>query len=89
MVLDVILENVWVIKLILGVLVGSCLGTYLSIQIARRIIQGNAVDWLSEATEGETEASGLVSRVREWAEGDFAESVGRAVARELKEEEDG
>jgi len=74
-----------VAKIIVGVAVGSTVGTYISIQIARRIIQKNALEWISEITGEQTESAGLVKKFRSWAEGDFAEAVGKAVAEELEE----
>ena len=74
-----------VAKIIVGVAVGSTVGTFISIHVAKRIIQGSAADWLAEATEGETEASNIVKRLQDWAENDFAHAVGEAVAKELEE----
>jgi len=76
-----------VAKIIVGVAVGSTVGTFISIHVAKRIIQGSAADWLAEATEGETEASNIVKRLQDWAENDFAHAVGEAVAEELEKRE--
>jgi len=69
-----------VAKIIVGVAIGSTVGTYISIQIARRIIQKNALEWISEIS-GSKGSEELLIEFRD----DFAEAVGRTVAEELEE----
>ena len=64
----------------MGVGIGSTVGTYVSIQIARRMIQKNLLEWISEVS-GSKGSEGLLIEIRD----DFAEAIGKAVAEELKE----
>ena len=69
-----------VAKIIVGVGIGSTVGTYVSIQIARRMIQKNLLEWISEVS-GSKGSEGLLIEIRD----DFAEAIGKAVAEELEE----